>query len=179
MNEVEAMTKAGETVGKGLRAARLSALRAGQAGAVKTAELAALAEEKLSEHGVAPEQLQHVFAETKADLVQRDLVGASRRTRKRLAKQTKRARKDLGRQAKQVSSELRSALDQTPKRRRRWPWIVGLLVAGAGTAAYVVLSRRPREIRLEDVQEDKSGQVTIPEPSGREEHTRSNGRVTS
>lgn len=174
MNEVEAMTKAGETVGKGLRAARLSALRAGQAGAVKTAELAALAEEKLSEHGVAPEQLQHVFAETKADLVK-----TSRRTRKRLAKQTKRARKDLGRQAKQVSSELRSALDQTPKRRRRWPWIVGLLVAGAGTAAYVVLSRRPREIRLEDVQEDKSGQVTIPEPSGREEHTRSNGRVTS
>src|SRR5262245_6818468 len=67
MDDVKAMTKAGETVGKavdsGWLAVRRSAKRAGQASADATTKAAHAADRKLTERGVAPQQLAAALAE--------------------------------------------------------------------------------------------------------------------
>jgi hypothetical protein len=83
-------------------------------------------------------------------------LGASARkqakqARKEFAKKAVKARK----QVRAIAEDLAEAVYPSPKRRRRWPWLVALLVGGA--AAVVVLSRRPREVRLEDVPDDAPG----------------------
>jgi hypothetical protein len=67
MDDVKAMSQAGETVGKavgsGWQAARRGAKRAGQAGAEATTRAALAADRKLTERGVAPRQLAEALAE--------------------------------------------------------------------------------------------------------------------
>ncbi|AHH93390.1 hypothetical protein GCM10010174_32640 [Kutzneria viridogrisea] len=124
-------------------------------------ELAMKQVEAVSKVGEAiREAAEEVVGEAKQELTR-----ATRRTRKHLAAQTRQA-------AEALASNLEPA---TRRQARRWPWIVGLLVAAAGAAALVVLSRRPKEVRLEDVREDEA--VTIPEPSRGERQTE-NGRVS-
>jgi DNA segregation ATPase FtsK/SpoIIIE-like protein len=203
MDEVQAMTRAGESVGKavgtGLRAARLGAVRAGHAGADAATQLATKAEHKLAERGVTAGGIRGALAETAEALVEKaeEVEKSTRRTRKRLAKQRKQlakkggkaraellsraeevrhevskaaanARKDAKVRAKDVRKAAKEARKQfaaeTPKSRRRWPWIVGLLFAGAA-AGYVVLTRRPQEVQLRDEEEETT---TPPAPAPRD-----------
>ena len=39
-------------------------------------------------------------------------------------------------------------MPDAPKR-RRWPWVLGLLIAAAA-AGYVAMTRRPQEVHLQD-----------------------------
>ena len=188
MDEVEAMTRAGESVGKavgtGLRAARRGAVRAGHVGADAAVQIATKAEHKLAERGVTADQLRGALAETADVLAAKaeEVEKQTRRTRKRLAKQRKqlakkggkaradlleraegvrkdvakaaeRARKDAKVRAKDVRKAAKQARKEfahtTPKSRRRWPWVLGLLTAGA-VAGYVAMTRRPEEVHLDE-----------------------------
>ena len=66
MDEVKAMARAGEAVGKAVAASLDMARRAGQAGAEATVRAAQAAEQKLTEHGVGPQQLTEALAPNKA-----------------------------------------------------------------------------------------------------------------
>jgi hypothetical protein len=169
MDEVDVMTRAGESVGKavgtGLKAARQGVVRAGHA-----------AEHKLAERGVTTDQLRGVLVD-KADVLMgkaEEVEKQTRRARKRLAKRSNKARAELMSRAEEVRKEVRKAAksarkdakarakelrkaaaeltDGTPRKRRRWPWVLGLLIA-LGAAGYVALTRRPEEIHLVDDEE--------------------------
>lgn len=64
------------------------------------------AEQMLSEHGLAPEQLTETLTEN-AEAATQEFVKRTRRARKRLAKNAKRTRKELLREAKQATREAR------------------------------------------------------------------------
>jgi hypothetical protein len=162
MNEVETMAeagaKAGEAVGKAVRAARRRAARAGQAGIERTHELVDFAAEEFAPTRKAARRM--------AKQARKDLKRTTGKARAEAARNANAIRK----QARKVAEDLADTIDPRPRRRRRrWPWLVGLLVAGAATAV-VVLSRRPNEVRLEDVRDDAPGAVPVPEPArnGRE-----------
>ena len=108
MDEVKAMTRAGETVGKavssGWVAARRGAKRAGQTGVDATSRAAHTAERKLTERGVAPRQLAEALAEG-AEVARQEVVKTSRRARRKLAKKAKHTRKDLAKAAKQARKD--------------------------------------------------------------------------
>jgi hypothetical protein len=108
MDEVKAMTRAGETVGKavgsGWRSARHNAIRAGQAGAEATSRAALAADRKLTERGVAPRQLAEALAEG-AEVARQEVVKTTRRARRKLAKTAKHTRKDLAKAAKQARKD--------------------------------------------------------------------------
>ncbi|EWM14839.1 PE-PGRS family protein [Kutzneria sp. 744] len=168
MDEVETMTeagaKAGEAVGRAVRAARRQAARAGQAGIEKTHELVDFAGEEFKPTRKAARRM--------AKQARRDLQRTADQARKDLKRTTGKARAEavrnanqIRKQARKVAEDLADTVDPRPtKRRRRWPWLVGLVVAGGATAV-VVLSRRPREVRLQDVREDPPGSVHVPEPA--------------
>jgi hypothetical protein len=166
MDEVDVMTRAGESVGKavgtGLKAAREGVVRAGH-----------VAEHKLAERGVTTDQLRGVLVD-KADVLMgkaEEVEKQTRRARKRLAKKSNKARAELLSRAEEVRKEVRKAAksarkdakarakeirkaaaeltEDTSSRRRRWPWVLGLLIA-IGAAGYVALTRRPEEIHLQD-----------------------------
>ncbi|KAA2263745.1 hypothetical protein F0L68_09695 [Solihabitans fulvus] len=105
------MTRAGESVGKavgtGLRAVRRGAVRAGHAGAEVTAQVAAKAEHKLAEHGVAPEQLRDTLVD-KADEVGK----TTRRARKELAKQGTRLAKKGDRKRAELLAKAEDIRDE-------------------------------------------------------------------
>jgi hypothetical protein len=108
MDDVKAMTRAGETVGKavssGLVAARRNAKRAGQAGAEATSRAAYKADRKLTERGVAPRQIAEALAES-AEVARQEVAKTTRRARKKLAKTAKHTRKDLAKAAKQARKD--------------------------------------------------------------------------
>ncbi|GAA3435609.1 hypothetical protein [Kutzneria kofuensis] len=167
MDEVETMAeagaKAGEAVGRAVRAARRRAARAGQAGIEKTHELVEFANEEFKPTRKAARKM--------AKQARRDLKRTTGQARKDLKRTTGKARAEavrnanqLRKQARKVAEDLANTIDPRPKRRRRWPWLVGLVVAG-GAAAFVVLSRRPREVRLQDVRDESPGAVHVPEPA--------------
>ena len=156
MDEVETMTeagaKAGEAVGKAVRAARRKAARAGQAGIERTHELVDFANEEFAPTRKAARKV--------AKQARRDLKRTAGKARGRAQRNANEIRK----QARKVAEDLADSIDPRPKRRRRWPWLVGFVVAG-GAAAVVVLSRRPREVRLQDVRDESPGAVHVPEPA--------------
>ena len=134
MDEVKAMTHAGETVGRavgtGLRTLRQGAVQVGQAGAEAAARAATAAEQKLAETG----------QETA-----RELMATTKQARRDLRKAGQRA----GRQAKrEATTRMRRIADSVPglpntPKRRRWPWLLAILgMAAAGSAAAVFLRRR-------------------------------------
>jgi hypothetical protein len=108
MDDVKAMNRAGETVGKavssGWLAARRNAKRAGQAGVDATSRAAHTADRKLTERGVAPKQLAEALAES-AEVARQEVVKTTRRARRRLAKKAKHTRKDLAKAAKQARKD--------------------------------------------------------------------------
>jgi hypothetical protein len=167
MDEVETMTeagaKAGEAVGRAVRAARRKAARAGQAGIERTHELVEFANEEFKPTRKAARKM--------AKQARRDLQRTADQARKDLKRTTGKARAEAVRNANQirkharkVAEDLADTVDPRPRRRRRWPWLLGLVLAG-GAATAVVLSRRPREVRLEDVRDDAPGSVHVPEPA--------------
>lgn len=156
MDEVETMAeagaRAGEAVGKAVRAARRRAARAGQAGIERTHELVEFANEEFAPTRKAARKM--------AKQARKDLKRTAGKARAEAVRNANQLRK----QARKVAEDLADSIDPRPKRRRRWPWLVGLLLAG-GAAAVVVLSRRPREVRLQDVRDDSPGAVHVPEPA--------------
>jgi hypothetical protein len=92
------MTRAADTVEKAARtgflAVRRGVDRAKQAGA----EAATVAEQKLTERGMAPQQLAEALAEG-ADVARKEAAKTTRRTRKKLAAKAKVTRKDLAKAA--------------------------------------------------------------------------------
>lgn len=112
MDDVKAMTRAGETVGKavgsGWLAVRRSAKIAGQASAEATTKAAHAADRKLTERGVAPQQLAVAFAEG-AEVARQEVVKTTRRARKKLARTAKHTRKELAKAAKQARKEAKKS----------------------------------------------------------------------
>jgi predicted ATP-dependent protease len=112
MDDVKAMTRAGETVGKavgsGWLAVRRSAKRAGQAGADATTKAAHVADRKLTERGVAPQQLAEALAEG-AEVARQEVMKSTRRARKKLARTAKHTRKELAKAAKQARKEAKKS----------------------------------------------------------------------
>ena len=159
MNEVQVMTEMGTRMGKALgtslHAARVNAIRAGQAGLDKATQAVGLAEQKLSEHGVSPQQIQETLTDN-AEVAKTQVAKVTRKARKELAKQARLASKELGKRsakagkrAKRAAKGFADVMEPATRRRRRWPWAVGLLAVAAG-ATLVVLSRRPREIPFDE-----------------------------
>ncbi|MFI7677208.1 hypothetical protein [Actinophytocola sp. NPDC049390] len=180
MDDVKAMTRAGETVGKaarsGWRSARHNAKRAGLAGAEATSRAAQAADRKLTERGLAPRQVAEALAEG-AEVARQEVAKTTRRARRKLAKTAKHTRKDLAKAAKQarrdaaksrsakqagksvkqakadakklksqvkaeakaVKARAAAGSDQ-PKRKRRWPKLMLLVIVASGIA-YVVRSK--------------------------------------
>jgi hypothetical protein len=99
MDEVKAMTQAGESVGKavgtGLRTIRRNAVRAGQAGAEQAAKAAVAAEHKFAE--------QTSTLVDNVEAAREELVKSSRRARRKLAKN---AKKTANKAAKRASTKL-------------------------------------------------------------------------
>ncbi|MGH3756617.1 hypothetical protein [Actinophytocola sp.] len=112
MDDVKAMTRAGETVGKavgsGWLAVRRSAKRAGQASADATTKAAHAADRKLTERGVAPQHLAVALAEG-AELAREEVVKTTRRARKKLARRAKHTRKELAKAAKQARKDAKKS----------------------------------------------------------------------
>ncbi len=108
MDDVKAMTRAGETVGKavgsGWLAVRQGAKLAGQAGADATTRAAYAADRKLTERGVAPQQLAVALAEG-AEVARQEVANTTRRARKKLARKAKHTRKELAKAAKQARKD--------------------------------------------------------------------------
>jgi vacuolar-type H+-ATPase subunit H len=166
MDEVKAMTHAGETVGKavgtGLRNLRLGAVQVGQAGV---------------------EAVRDATAETQAEVVattrraRKQLVKDARRTGKSAAKDARRtaksAAKDLGRgskrarkhavrtarNAKGAANDLLAAAGPGRNKRRRWPWLLGIGVVTAGAAAAFAMKGQqetaPAPEQIEDRDKDR------------------------
>ncbi|WP_207922232.1 hypothetical protein [Saccharopolyspora terrae] len=142
MDEVNAMAKAGETVGKavgtGIKQARHGAKRAGETGAVLSRQAAARAERELASRGYSTEELQELIAQR-----------ATGKSRKELAKQAKQARKDWEKRTIESRKRLAAKIDPTPvKKKRRWPWLLLMLVVLGVAAAAIALTRRPEELPL-------------------------------
>ncbi|GAB1512004.1 hypothetical protein [Actinophytocola sp. KF-1] len=120
MDDVKAMTRAGETVGKaarsGWRSARHNAKRAGLAGAEATSRAAQAADRKLTERGLAPRQVAEAIAEG-AEVARQEVVKTTRRARRKLAKTAKHTRKDLAKAAKQARKD--AAKSKTAKQARK------------------------------------------------------------
>ncbi|GDY30947.1 hypothetical protein [Gandjariella thermophila] len=179
MDEVEAMTRAGEMVGRamgtGLHAVRVQAARASRTGGAAAVRAARRAERRLAARGIAPSQLPDVLSES-ATRATEQAAATGRRARRKLAKRTAGVRADAAKRraellrsakamrkeaAKQAAEARRRAkrakrdyaLQIGRSRRRRWPWVLGVLAAGIG-AVLVALSRRPQEVRLADVSEE-------------------------
>jgi hypothetical protein len=121
MDEVDAMTRAGESVGKaagkavgtGLRAARVGAVRAGHAGAEVAVQIANKAEHKLAERGLSADQIRELLAE-RADLLAgkaEEVQNSTRRTSKKLAKQRKR----LAKTSEKAKAELLGKAEEVRK----------------------------------------------------------------
>ena len=199
MDEVDAMTRAGErageSVGKAVRAVRVGAVRAGHAGAGAAAQLAELAEGKLAERGVTRDYVRGVVVDRAGALVERaeEVEKSTRRSRKQLAKRAKVVRKDLAKaterarkEAKVRAKDVRKAAEQARKelaaakapKRRRWPWVLGVLAAAA-VAGYLALTKRPEEVHLEEEAVEPTTdttKATTAEPV--QPHAARNGQVT-
>ncbi|GAA2334493.1 hypothetical protein GCM10009854_07650 [Saccharopolyspora halophila] len=155
MDEVKAMTKAGEsmgkTVGTGVRSARHGAARAGEACGTVTKQAAALAERELANRGVDTDELQERLAQRATGMSRKQLAKRTKKARKKWDKRTAKSRKQWAENAAAARKELAARIDPEPKKRRKWPWALLVLAAlGAAAAVAVALTRRPEEIPIAD-----------------------------
>jgi hypothetical protein len=193
MDEVDAMTRAGESVGKAVRAARLGAVRAGHAGADAAVQLAGRAEGKLAERGMTRDYVRGIVADKAGTLVEKaeEYEKSTRRGRKQLAKRAKSVRKDVikaaeraRKEAKVRAKDARKAAKQVRKgsaqhKSRRWPWVLGVFAAAA-VAGYIALTKRPQEVRLEEDVEPTLETVDTTDPTTESVHPHAarNGQVS-
>ncbi|MBP2475514.1 hypothetical protein JOF53_004386 [Crossiella equi] len=138
MDEVRTLAKAGEQVGRALGTG-IQVVRKG------TEKKLARAEKKLAKRGLTPHQLGESALDT-AEEFRQEIGKRGRKARKELAKATKQAKKDLGRRGRKARKQLADRLDPAPKRRRKWPFLLVLLGAAGGAAAWV-LSKRPQQVK--------------------------------
>jgi hypothetical protein len=96
----------------------------------------------------AVRRAEHKLVESAADVATK-----TRRTRRKLTRKAKATRKDLAKSAKKAKSTAQQLTGTEPRRRRRWPWLIALIVAAAGTAA-AIRSRSSAQ----------SGEAFTPEP---------------
>jgi hypothetical protein len=159
MDEVKAMTHAGETagraVGTGLRTLRRGAVQVGQAGI---------------------EAVREATADTQAEVVKttrkarkqlvKDARKAAKTTGNDLAKSAKRARKHAGRTARDARGAandlMAAAKSGGAKRGRRWPWLVGIGVVAVGAgAAYALKSSQQVKLSAPEQVDDLTEQERI------------------
>ncbi|MFT7835324.1 hypothetical protein Q5530_04130 [Saccharothrix sp. BKS2] len=187
--------RAGESVGKAVRAVRRNAVRAGHAGAGAAVQLAERAEGKLAEHGVTRDYVRGVVVDKAGVLVEKaeEVEKSTRRSRKQLAKRAKVVRKDLAKaterarkEAKVRAKDVRKAAEQARRelaaanapKRRRWPWVLGVLAAAA-VAGYLALTKRPEEVHLEEEVVEPTTDTTKATPAEPvQPHASRNGQVT-
>lgn len=139
MDEVKAMARAGENVGKavgtGLQTARHGATHAGRTGIKLSKRARQRAERELAARGYTLDDLQELIAQRTTGMSRKQLAKQTKKTSKKLAKNTRAARKEIA-----------SIIGPAPEKpKRRWPWVL-LVFAGLAAAAAVVLSRRPEEL---------------------------------
>ncbi|HEX4725540.1 MAG TPA: hypothetical protein VH333_23715 [Pseudonocardiaceae bacterium] len=155
MDEVQAMTHAGETVGRavgtGLRTIRRGAVQVGQAGAEAAAKAAVAAEQKLAESGQD---------------AAKELVATTRRARRDVAKAGQQAGEKVSRRAARNLHNLADSLPGATRKRRRWPWLLAIIaVAAAGSAVMAKRAGKPDEPMLVD---EPAGEIspngTAPKP---------------
>jgi hypothetical protein len=175
MDEVKAMTHAGETagraVGTGLRSLRLGAVQVGQAGI---------------------DAVREATAETQAEVVKttrkarKQLVKDARRTAKNtgkdLSKSAKRARKHAGRTARDARGAatdlMAAAKPGATKRGRKWPWLLAIGVAAVGAGAAYAMKTTQQDkpsapVRDDDLTEQEriATNGTAPKPKQQEHPT--------
>jgi len=80
----------------------------------------------------AVRRAEHKLADSAADVATK-----TRRTRRKLARKAKATRKDLAKSARKAKSSAQQMAGMETRRKRRWPWLLALIVAAAGTAAVV------------------------------------------
>ncbi len=156
MDEVKAMTHAGETVGRtvgtGLRNLRLSATQVGQAGIDAVREATAETQaEVVATTRKARKQLAKDAHRT-AKSTAKDARHTAKSTAKNVGRGSKRARKNAARtarNAKGAANDLLAAATHGKTKRRRWPWLLGIGVVTVGAAAAYAM---------------KGQQQTAPEP---------------
>jgi hypothetical protein len=161
MDEVKAMTQAGETVGRAVG----TGLRTLRRGAV---QVAAAAEHKLAE---GADTVREATAAPQAELAR-----TSRRARKQLVRDAKQTGKELVKSAKQARKTARTAMavpgdmfaaaTAPRKRGRKWPWLLGIGVAVAGAGAvYVLKNKQDDQPQAEDEQPQAEAHTgKTPEP---------------
>ncbi|MEV0696389.1 hypothetical protein AB0I53_00495 [Saccharopolyspora sp. NPDC050389] len=152
MDEVKAMARAGESVGKavgtGLKSARHGAKRAGEVGVALSKQAASLAEQELANHGYSADELQERIAQRATGMSRKELAKRGRKARKQWEKKTEQSRKQLAKNTIAARKELAARIDPgKPKGRRKWPWVL-LVLAGLGAAVAVAFSRRPEELPI-------------------------------
>ena len=149
MDEVKAMTKAGENMGRavgtGVRSARQGAMRAGEACGTVTKQAAALAERELANRGVNTDELQEKLTQRATGMSRKQLAKRRKKARKQWDKRTAKSRKQWAENAAAARKELAARIDPAPKKRRKWPWVL-LILAALGAAVAVALTRRPEEL---------------------------------
>ena len=169
MREVRTLGKAGQLVSdamdSGMEEVRVRGRRARKQAAKEAAKQAAAARKQASRRGAAMRK----EAAKQLERARKEADKRSRKARKKAVKRAQRLADQLAEQLAEQGStaaqaarhlrgqiaesmadnvvrtrrELADRLEPAP-RRRRWPWLLGLLIVG-GAAAAAVLSRRPQE----------------------------------
>jgi hypothetical protein len=160
MDEVKAMTHAGETVGRavgtGLRTLRRGAVQVGQAGAEAAAQAAAAMEHKLADGANSGQEAAKELVKTTRK-ARRQLARDARRTAENAGKQARKRAGKAGRNLRRTVGDLTT--DSTPRRGRRWPWLLVGAMAAAGAVA-VIRSRQDQPVEPQLV-EDRNEQDRI------------------
>ena len=178
MDEVNAMARAGEEMGKavgtGVRSARHGATRAGRVGMEVSRQAVAIAEQELNSRGIDTEDLQERITQRVTGMSRRQLSKRAKKTRKEWEKRAAESRKQWAKNSEVARKELANRIDPSRvKKRRKWPWVL-LVLAGAGAAAAAALSRRPEELPVAEADHDK----VPPRDAGRPSAPQHDGQAT-
>ncbi|SFT71671.1 hypothetical protein SAMN04487904_106172 [Actinopolyspora lacussalsi subsp. righensis] len=175
MDEVKAMSRAGENVGRavgtGVKGAKHGAVKARTVGSKVSKQAAALAEQELAARGISTDDLQERIAQRATGMSRKELTKRGKKARKAWDKRTAKQRKQLAKSAEVARKELAGRIDPGKPKRRKWPWVV-LILAGTAAAAAAALSRRPEELPIDD------GQFPPNEPQGQSPASTENGQVS-
>ncbi|RCW47244.1 hypothetical protein DFQ14_101592 [Halopolyspora algeriensis] len=184
MDEVTAMSRAGENVGKavgtGVRNARHGAVRASKAGAEIYRQAALLAEQELASRGISTDDLQERFMQRATSMPGKESAGKGKKARKNWDKKKAKSRKQLAKNAKAARKEMAVRSGATkPKGRRKWPWVL-LALAGLAGAAAAVLMRRPEEMPVAQAEHNRfpGHDADGSHSNGSTEPARGDGQVT-
>jgi hypothetical protein len=158
MDEVKAMARAGENVGKavgtGIKSARRGAKRAGEVGVALSRQAAARAEQELASRGYSTDELQELVAQRATGMSRKELAKRGKKKRKQWEKKAAQSRKQLAKNTIAARKELAARIDPgKPRGRRKWPWVL-LVLAGLVAAAAVAFSRRPEELPVAEADND-------------------------